>query len=549
MSYKAEMRDAQGNIWKLKLASGNYRVYKNNREVYKSDGKKDSDLNDAKAYLDTALKASKNSQKVSPALQKNNEETRSQQDNLAQTFQKQADLTGQKADDEQLFSNYINKILAQSRQTGKEPLEILAEMSDEKDSQGNPVLSAHLFNRLYSAIEGNREIKSLEEIIREKQGDRRGYLDTLETLPEDKKALDNSTRDMLVNPNMGINAYQNIYQNLPENQRQNLTPEKLHQINTAKGLDTLQTEGEKDSSLYSRLMPKDNFAIDWNMPSLDKAKGLYDQWKDPNYVYGSEQPFLEREHQLGAAGHSTGSSTLENNETAKQGAKNREDIENIVMIQQALEREHRAKGDTIGFIDKLRQGKQAPLEQSLKTSEDILGKQFGREQDRYKNQQDLQTRIAEGGLNVTGAELGEDTDLHKIRAQQSKGEGETLQNTNDLVYQYLMKVQDIERAGIQKDQAFRDTEQSLWERRENVIIGLEQLALQKKELKYKVDELKQASKAKNYDLFFKVLGTIGSTAIATAIGGPAAGLAALAGSSFGLKGSPSQGWLNSGGNK
>lgn len=549
MSYKAEIKDSQGNTWKLKLVSGNYRVYKNGKEFFKADGKKDSDLEDAKAYLDTALKSARNSQKVAPAHQKSSDETKSQQDNLAQTYGKQGVLTGQKADDEQIFSNYINDILAESRKTGKEPLEILAELADKKDSQGKPILSAHLFNRLYGAIEGNRGVKSLEETIREKQGGRRDYLDRLETLPEDKKDLDESTRDMLVDPSMGISSYQNIYNSLPEDQRQNLTPEKLHQLNTTKQLDTLQTEGAKDSSLYSRLMPQDNFAIDWNMPSLDRAKGIYEQWKDPNYVYNSEQPFLEREHQLGAAGHGAGSSTLENNEVAKQGAKNREDIENIVMIQQGLEREHRAKGDTIGFIDKLRQGKQAPIEQSLKTGEDILGKQFGRDQDRYKNQQDLQTRIAEGGMNVAGVEMGEDTELHKIRAEQSQEEANTLKNTNDLIYQYLMKVQDIERAGIQGDQAFRNTEQSLWERKESVLIALEQLALHKKELKYKVEELKKASKAKNYDLFFKILGTIGTTAIATAIGGPAAGLTALAGSSFGLKSSPSQGWLGSGGNK
>ena len=46
MSYSATFTDMNNNTWEIRIKSGNYRVYKNDVEVHKSDGTKKKHLED-----------------------------------------------------------------------------------------------------------------------------------------------------------------------------------------------------------------------------------------------------------------------------------------------------------------------------------------------------------------------------------------------------------------------------------------------------------------------------------------------------------------------
>ena len=461
---------------------------------------------------------------------------------LAETFEKQVGLTTDKADEEQVFSDRMNQIMMQSRKTGQDPLEILAILSDEKDDQGNPIISAKIFNRLYSSIEGRKQNQGLEEIVSGGQRERKEAFNKFENLPGEKKELDQSTLEALLNPATGLTDYQETAVGLTEEQRENLTPDTLHNINSQKKAQGYSDEAKAVSSLNKRLLPEDDFSIDWSQPTLENARKLYDGWKHPDFVYDSDKHFNEIGHGLAAAGHAGGSSSLQNNEEEAGRFRHQTDLNNIFAIQKGLESEHRAKGDTIGYIDKLTKGSMDPLKGSIELDENMHGKQADRDLNQFKNQQDLQSRITEGGMNLATTEMGEDVDLKNAESGQLSAEAQTLQNTNNMVYNYLMQAEELRKQGVLGDQAFRNTEGQIWAQRQNVLISLERLAQTDRELKQKVDALKEANERRDKEAFMKILGTVAVTAFAGAVGGPVAAVGALTGSTFGMKGSGSN-WL------
>ena len=156
------------------------------------------------------------------------------QEELGKTFETQVELTTDKADEEQAFSERMNQIIAQSRKTGQDPLEILAILSEEKDDLGNPIISAKLFNRLYSSIEGRKQNQGLEEIVSAGQKERRKAFQDYKNLPEDRKELEQSTMAALLNPATGLTDYQETASGLTEEERENLTPDLLYMINSQK---------------------------------------------------------------------------------------------------------------------------------------------------------------------------------------------------------------------------------------------------------------------------------------------------------------------------
>jgi hypothetical protein len=135
---------------------------------------------------------------------------------LGKTFGTQVELTTDKADEEQAFSERMNQIISQSRKTGQDPLEILAIVSEEKDDLGNPIISAKLFNRLYSSIEGRKQNQGLEEIVSAGQKERRNAFHDYKNLPEDRKELEQSTMAALLNPATGLTDYQATARGLTE---------------------------------------------------------------------------------------------------------------------------------------------------------------------------------------------------------------------------------------------------------------------------------------------------------------------------------------------
>jgi hypothetical protein len=461
---------------------------------------------------------------------------------LGKTFGTQVELTTDKADEEQAFSERMNQIISQSRKTGQDPLEILAIVSEEKDDLGNPIISAKLFNRLYSSIEGRKQNQGLEEIVSAGQKERRNAFHDYKNLPEDRKELEQSTMAALLNPATGLTDYQATARGLTEEERESLTPDLLHMINSQKKAQGYSDEAKAVSSLNKRLLPEDDFSIDWSQPTLENARKLYGGWKHPDFVYDSDKHFNEIGHGLAAAGHSGGSSSLQNNEEEAGRFRHQTDLNNIFAIQKGLESEHRAKGDTIGYIDKLTKGSMDPLKGSIELDENMHGKQADRDLNQFKNQQDLQSRITEGGMNLATTEMGEDVDLKNAESGQLSAEAQTLQNTNNMVYNYLMQAEELRKQGVLGDQAFRNTEGQIWAQRQNVLISLERLAQTDRELKQKVDALKDANKRSDKEAFMKILGTVAVTAFAGAVGGPVAAVGALTGSTFGMKGE-GRNWL------
>lgn len=475
----------------------------------------------------------------------------------------QIDLTAGMATTEDEFRDISNYILAEARDTGISPDQLLKMIRQNPDilpesirekfaKEGGYFLGDILYNRLYNFLAKDQDLENLEERLRDKQEERKNIYDDLATLPAQREKADQSTLARMVSPEAGIEGYQDIWGRLSDENKEDLTPQGLHSLDTMQGLDALKTQGQDQSKLYSRLMPGEDFSIDWGQnPTYERARDTYNTDFKPNYAYSSTAPFDQKEHALGASGHALGSTSLENNDSARQRAMHKEDLENIFNIQNMLEKEHRARGDTLKQIEGLGESGRTALGEPIKTSEDVLGKQFDRAFDQNYKQNEFKTNIAEGGMNLATTEMGEESSLYNLlKAQNQESQAEQKQLNNE-IYSYLMNVEQLRKGGVKEQMELKEMEQNLWVNKMNVINAVKALSLQERSLdmQEKAQELERS--ANNKAQFLKVLGTIGLGALAMAVpGGSAlAGVATMAPgiakmANFGAQGIPNQGWFN-----
>ncbi len=558
MSYSTTERDSQGNIWKISIQSGNYRVYKNGLEVFKADGKKNSHKEDAIDFMRARMTSLK------PARPAPTVEEATQADRLNEANNSEIDLTEGMASNEDEYRDIINYILAEHRRTNTPPIEILEKITEDPSllpeeirskfsKEGNYVLKDQLINRLHNVIGGDTVLTSLEDRLREKQESRKSIYDELADLPEKKQELDQATLEMMVAPETGIQNYQDIWEKASDETQENLTPQKLHSLDTMQGLGKLKTQGQEQSDLYSKLMPDKDFSINWgNNPTYENARDTYNQDFKPNYNYSSSSPFDQRGHQLAASGHALGSTSLENNESGKQRAMHKEDLENIFNVQRMLETEHRARGDTLKQIEGLGNAGRSSLGEPIKTSEDVLGRQFDRDFDQGQKQNEFKTNIAEGGMSLNTTEMGEEASLYnllKSQNQETQAEGQQLNHT---IYNYLMNAEQLRKGGVEEQKQLEAMDQQMWANKQQVINSIKALALQERSLDMQETAKELERSQNNKNAWLKILGTLGGAALAAAVPGGSAlmGLATVApaiaqSANFGSQGIPNQGWFNS----
>ena len=521
-------------------------------------------LSDAKNYYNQYLRSpTSNPQKESP-------KTSPESEILQEANENQIDLTKDRATEESDFQTLYNFIRAIARKTGESPEEILKKIIEnptllpdslrEKVSAVDPItgektyhIDDRLLNRLYDKVEGKDLLGDLTSTIENKQGQRRDIYEELRDLPDKGEDRNRSTLEAMVDPEMGMESYQDIWGRASEETKENLTPQGIHQLDTMRGLDDLKQRGAEQADLYHRLAPGEDFSINWNdNPSYGRARDIYNEDFKPNYAYGSVDPHNQREHQLASSGHAKGSSSLEGNEEAKKRAMHREDLENIFNIQRMLEAEHRGRGETLKQITGLGDAERHARGEPIQESENLLGKQFGRDFDQTYKQNEFQKEIAEGGMSLNTAEMQDASNLYNLlKAQNQEGYQEERQLDNE-IYNYLMHAEQLKKGGVQDQKQLEQMEQNLWANRVAVINSIKALALQERSLdmQEKAKELERSQNDRN--AFLKVLGTVAVAGLAMAVPGGSAlmGVATLAPgiaqmADFGGKGVPNQGWFNS----
>jgi hypothetical protein len=404
----------------------------------------------------------------------------------------------------------------------------------EKIQGFNPKLSDSKYVDLVLQGSADENTYNFQNTLGEKQEDREGRLETLgDTLQED-----NSAEMGFLTGKGGPN--EDVWNSVPEDQRENLSPQDLSRMQLAKGQDQYKQDSFEQAGVLSGSMPQN--PIDFNFqdtPTYGKAKSLWDEMS-PDYTYGSTRPHDNRMHNLAAAGHALGSSSLQGEEAAKKRSMRREDLENIQMIHNMLRNDHTSKGDTVGYLDRLgeasRKGYQAPLDSGARSMGDAFRDQNDK---KYKNNV-LAKDLAQMNMQNDDDEISEAASLHDLLENQRINKSSTNENLDNQINSLKMLAAQNKIDDAANSAQYEGLRQNLWAQKNQIEIALRQQGM--------LEEAQELKKATNkQELISKIVsfGVKAAGAIALGMtGNPAAGIGVFAPAAANLFSSKT----NSGGN-
>lgn len=348
----------------------------------------------------------------------------------------------------------------------------------------------------------------------EKQQARREHFNTL----QDRVEKDNAAELEFMKRPGGL--YENIWGSIPEDKQSSVSPQDLSRMGAMEDLGKYKGQSFGQADLLAGSMPQASPDFNWgDMPTYGKAKGLWDEI-NPNYSYGSTKPYEDKISGLAGSGHALGSSSIENTEDAKQRAMHREDLENIGMIHNMLLNEHAAKGNTVGYLDRLaeasRRGYQSPIESEGK----VMGDAYNRQNEQRYRDNVFQKDMAEGGMNLESAELGEAASLHDLLEKERLNKLATNEALDNQINQLKMLAAENKINEAATSANYEQLRQNLWAQRKQIELAFKQQGMQ--------EEALQLQKAANEQEFIGKIVSFGAKAIA------AVGLGIATGGSAGL---------------
>jgi hypothetical protein len=355
--------------------------------------------------------------------------------------------------------------------------------------------------------------------LNEKQEARRKHFDTLQDRVEEDNAAE---LEFMTQPG---GLYESIWGSIPEDERSSVSPQDLSRMGAMEDLGKYKGQSFGHADLLAGSMPQASPEFNWgDQPTYGKAKGLWDEIS-PNYTYGSAAPYDQQEHLLAAQGHAKGSSSLEGNEVAKQRAMRREDLENIGLIHNMLLREHAAKGDTVGYLDRLAEASRRGYQSPIETEGKIMGDAFDRQNEKRYKDNVFQKDLAQGGMNLESAELGEAASLHDLLEKDRLNKLATNEGLANQINQLKMLAADNKIQEAATSAEYETLRQNLWAQKKQIELAFRNQGMQ--------EEALELQKAANEQEFISKIVSFGAKAIAAvglsiATGNPAVGIAMFA---------------------
>jgi len=457
-------------------------------------------------------------------------------------------LTNEERAKQQNLLDFLNAARARAYKTGENFEDIVKEWA--MNPQGLPEklrgkLDDETFNQLMLFSKGPSNLTDIIQSIEQKQKQRRGALDQLHEGESDRQEALRDELKLITDPNVGSDTYKTLWDAMNEEQKESMSPDQMRRLGLEKDLDRYKGKGFEQGEKLSGLMPGEDFKLNWGSePSYAAAKSIWDTDYKPEYNYSSDKPFDQKEHQLAASGHGLGSSSLENNQTNKTFGRRREELENIRMIQQMLESEHRGRGDTIGQLDKLSKSSRDAFGEPIEKGANLVGEDLRRTGDQGFKDKVFDKDLAEGEMNLASAEMGEDLNSYLMNEGQRTQEMQQYQGLANQVYQFGMLSENIGQMGAEKQQEYAMLQENLWQSRAQIVAMLRKLNMQEEAFDLQKAEANKEAFMQKLMLIAK----IGGTAALVAMGQPvaAAGLWAPNAAAMFQKGGSGGSWMGTG---
>lgn len=496
--YASEIKiDAAGTSWQSKVVGGNMRVYKKPSgsnawlEVKKYDRAGNSEKTFANKLIDTQI------DKVG-ALEKENPTTpvgsiKSNQKTTQESYQKQGEILSESKDKNQIGKAIAD--LAYSR-ANTERLEnpgsrpdpnsdlilwkedwennmppspekemLRAYLANHPDQTG---ISNDIFNQAVWTFDSEKNKYSMLDSLRESKEKRGTLLEDLKgNLLETQSTP--TTDFMLSDQN---SPYKSLWGQLSATDKEP-SPNDLQQMKSMRDMQYQQRNSFPHGDVLAQSMPKTPPDFQWDkQPTYENAKSLWDDMQ-PNYTYDSAKPFDRRTHNLGIAGHGAGSTSIADTEAGKQRAMHQEDLQNIQSIHGMLMGEHRAKGDTVGYLDKLAGASRDAYADPIELENNVLGRGFDRTNQQDYNKNVLAKDLANAEFGNIQKDLSEDTLQNEILENDRTNKLNESQRATQLVDQLNLMIQTKGIEAAMADTSYATVLENLNNNREQMIMAME----------------------------------------------------------------------------
>ena len=428
-------------------------------------------LSDAQSYYNQHLKIKASTSHSTEKVDKKLEEA---QKEIEEALATQKDLTEEQRSDLERQYNYLQTLNATARRTGRKARDIVLEWDSHPESRPEALQGINwndkIFNYLYSMAGGDKNIEHLEDTIKHGQEARRDVVDNLYNLNREKEQSLADYLGLMTSENVGIPAYQTLWNTLTPDQQETITPDQLRMLQREQELSKGKAQSTQFANLFTSMAPQEgDIHMQWTDPSYGNVKSVWDQDFLPNYQYTSTGPYNQREHELAAAGHARGSSSIMGNAEARKNAIKLENIRAMRELQDLFRGGNQGNREIIDSLDSLSRAQRGAAFEPIKTEADIIGKDLQRQSDEAYRDNVFTKDIAQGEIRNINAEMQENTSLYNLLEQQRSQELQQYQGLANEIYQYAMLSQDIDKLSGEQKQQYAMLQEGLWQNRQQII--------------------------------------------------------------------------------
>lgn len=493
----------------VKSEKKSYCVYKNGREIWRSEGKDKKDYEAAKMWLNVTLKndnkQAQQNVKPEPEVEQPPEEPT--------PLENAADLTnkfGNLKDFEYDLTEYIK---AESRKTGIPRSDILAGIiSDPENSIPPYIREKHpeysqripdgIYNNIAYLITQKDETATLGEIFDDTREKREGITANLKEDTLGRRVDQDDTEvDMMRNPEISGNKYADLFDRLSDEQKATVTPEMLRRIEQ-------EQEAQKIKDLgYQQSEEAGNVKNQIELDPLKLWQTVSDTYQPPT-DYDSDSLYNKNSHLLAAAGHGPGSSSLNYNASQKDKARHESDHKGkLELFDRFLNHGTMSRSDWINLNKE--QGRS--MSDPFKTSSDAMNQSINRDNENQYRQDVFKKDIATGEMNNEGQSLNESLAMYNTNASVNQAQQQQAMNTLDSIYQLGLQEQKFNQLNEEDKRNVELQRENLWAQKQQILIQLGQLNLAQKER----EDLQKAAKTKSKMEFIGLITKIAAAAAIT----------------------------------
>ncbi len=500
-----------------RLVHGNYRIYDGNgQEIWKSDGKTQQDKEEAIQKInDIARRYKTNASKPKNDIVKENLEEANK--TIQEALSNQVNLTDEERARLQKMSTFIESARTISTLTGENEEDIIKNWKLNPETLPDQLKDLELddatFNQLIRNSRGTSNLYDFSTTVEEKQQERRKPVEDIRKIQEEKRESLADELELMTDPNVGVPSYQTLWNALSDEQKETMTPDELRRLNRERELDQAKQQSFNNANVLGSMAPQEgDIQFNWENPDYGAIKNIWDRDYRPGYQYTSRGPYDQREHELAAAGHARGSSSIMGNAEARSRAIKMEDLDAMTKLQNLVRGGNLGNQEIIGGLDRLYQAQRGASFEPIAKESKIMNEDLQRQADQEYKDNVFNRDVAQAEMNLANTEMNENLQLQQMLENRRLQEMQQYEGLANQIYQLGMLTQNINQLSGEQQQQYAMLQENLWQNRAKIIDMLQRSGREAEAFELQKSANSKAEFMERLAVLAKIAGTIGLVA-------------------------------------